>query len=158
MLRKSIGFSLIELVFVMLLMSLFCFMAFPVWHSLFKKNQLEAIEHEITLAIEHAKRLALLHDQHLILRGIADDWSQGMILFPDTKDHKYHQGSKILHKWQWHYPGMQISWKGFQSNSYILFVNDLKKATTSGHFKLLTPQSTSIKLVVNRFGRVRRVV
>ncbi|WP_058442577.1 hypothetical protein [Legionella brunensis] len=150
------GLTLLELICTLILLALLFLLSVPSGLSLFNKNQLQVAEDEISTAICYARKMALLLDARLALTPIDDsgDWSKGMLLFVDNKKHKYHQGDKLLHQWKWHFRGLQISWKGFQSNSYLLFANNLNHAATSGHFDLLTVESNHAKLVVNRFGRV----
>ncbi|WED44644.1 GspH/FimT family protein [Legionella cardiaca] len=152
------GFTLIELLCCLLLLSLLFFISLPISLTMLHQNQLEIMEDEICTAIRYARKMALLYDVRLALTPLAEagDWSRGMILFVDNKKHKYQPGSQVLHQWQWHQPGLQVSWNGFQSNSYLLFSNNLKHAATSGHFNLLTAESKHVKLIVNRFGRINK--
>ncbi|ASQ45719.1 GspH/FimT family protein [Legionella clemsonensis] len=154
------GMTLLELVCCLLLICVLFFTTVPAQFSLMQHNQLKVMEDEISNAIRYARKMALLHGVPLALTPLqsSNDWSKGMILFIDNKQHQYRSGDKLLHQWQWQKPGLQISWKGFLSNSYLLFSNNLKHAATSGHFDLFTADSKHVKLIVNRFGRVSKPV
>lgn len=153
------GITLLELLCCLLLVSILFFLSLPSSTELANQNKLTVIEKEIVAAIRYARNIALLNHTRLALTPLndSDDWSKGMLLFVDNKNHHYQPGDKILHRWQWHMQGVQISWSGFQSNEYLLFASDLKHAATSGHFTLLTQHTEPIKLVVNRLGRVNKV-
>ncbi|WP_165483390.1 GspH/FimT family pseudopilin [Legionella jamestowniensis] len=135
-------------------------MIVPSYFTIIQQNQLKVIEDEISDAIRYARKMALLHGVRLALTPLADsdDWSKGMILFIDNEQHKYQSDDKLLHQWQWQKPGLQIKWRGFLSNSYLLFSSNLKHAATSGHFDLLTADTKHTKLIINRFGRVNKSV
>lgn len=130
----------------------------PSNRSLFQQNQLKVIENEISNAIRYARKMSLLYDVRLALTPLADskDWSKGMILFIDNKRHTYQIGDKLLHQWQWNHQDLHVIWKGFLSNSYLLFSSNLKNAATSGHFDLFTTTSQHKKLIINRFGRISK--
>lgn len=135
-------------------------MVVPAHFALTQKNQLKVIEREISHAIHYARKMALLYGVRLALTPLtgSEDWSKGMVLFIDNEQHQYHSGDKLLHQWLWEKPGLQISWKGFLSNSYLLFSSNLKHSATSGHFDLFTAEAQHVKLTVNRLGRVSKSV
>ncbi|WP_242601677.1 GspH/FimT family pseudopilin [Legionella lansingensis] len=152
------GLTFFELICCLIVLGLLFLISLPSGVFLLTRNQLETVENEITMAIHYARDMALLHGSRLALAPLSgtEDWSYGMILFVDNKNHKYQPGDQVIHQWQWHHPRLRVRWRGFQSNAYLLFSSDLKHAATTGHFALLTAQSKQVKLVVNRFGRVSK--
>lgn len=155
---RNAGLTLIELLFALALLSILFFMCLPSGLSLFRMNQLQVMENEITTAVRYARNMALLYDISLVLSPLpnSNDWSQGMILFEDNTNHKYQNDVRILHQWQWQHHGLQVAWNGFHSSRYLLFSSDLKHAATSGHFNIINFDSKYSKLVVNRFGRISK--
>lgn len=152
---KSKGFTLLELLCCILLVSLLFLQSLPSINRTLNKNQLEMAEDEINHAIAYARKMALIVNVPLALTPLPDstDWSKGMVLFIDNKLHRCQSGDKLLHQWQWNFSTVQIQWKGFESTQYILFANDLLHAATSGHFDLYSTYGESKRLVLNRLGR-----
>jgi Tfp pilus assembly protein FimT len=150
----------VEIIFCLSLLSLLFVMAFPAGHFFFNDKKLHLIEDQIASALLYAQNMATIRGIPLVLASISgsEDWSLGMMLFIDSPDHKYRPGVKILQRWEWAYPGLQVFWKGFQSNSYLLFANDLKHAATNGHFELISVQGDHIRLVINRLGHLNKVL
>lgn len=155
---KIHGLSLIELLISLALIGFLSFLCVPSSVMLYQRNQLQVRENEIITALHYARNSALIQEITLALAPLPDstDWSQGMILFIDNENHQFHAGSKLLQQWHWSQPSIRLSWHGFHSSNYLLFSSELKHMAASGHFLLENQQSKSIKLVVNRFGRVLR--
>ncbi|MFW2569987.1 GspH/FimT family pseudopilin [Legionella sp. 29fVS95] len=155
---KRHGLTLIELLISMALLVFLCFLCVPWGAMLYQRNQLQVREKEIITALYYARNTALVRGVRLALTPLPDsnDWSQGMILFVDNKNHQFHTGCELLHQWHWPQSSITLGWHGFHSKDYLLFSSELKRMVTSGHFLLQNPQSGPIKLVVNRFGRVLR--
>lgn len=159
--RKNLGITLLELLYSMTFFFLLFFLGLFGLRNLLCKNQAAILQEEIITAIAYARTMAFLYEERLALTPLpkTKDWSEGMILFFDNKHHHYKAGDKLLQQWVWNnFAGVHLSWKGFQSNDYLLFVNDLKHAATSGHFLLSYGISKPIKLTINRFARVARSV
>lgn len=157
--RRFKGLTLLELLFSLALLSLlFCF-CFPLRNALLTRNQLEVLAKEISLAILYARNLAFVSHQPLILTPLQQsaDWSKGMLLFVDNKNHHYEPQLKILHQWSWDYPKVQIKWTGAKSSTYLIFADEIEHAFTSGHFDLIS-QAKALRLIINRFGRIRTEV
>lgn len=156
--HKLHGLTLIELLISMALIVFLCFLCVPSGAMLYQRNQLQVREREIITALHYARNSALLLGVRLALTPLPDsnDWSQGMILFVDNKNHQFHTGSELLQQWHWPQSRIKLGWHGFHSKDYLLFSSELKQMVTSGHFLLQNPHSEPIKLVVNRFGRVLR--
>ncbi|WP_019217093.1 pilus assembly FimT family protein [Legionella tunisiensis] len=156
--NKNIGLTFIELLISITLIVLLCFLCAPAGVMLYQKNQLQVREKEIITALYYARHTAFLQGVTLALTPLPEssDWSQGMILFVDNKNHRFHSSSKLLQQWHWTQSSIKLGWHGFHSKNYLLFSSELKHMAASGHFLLQNPQSEPIKLVVNRFGRVLR--
>ncbi|MDI9819889.1 MULTISPECIES: GspH/FimT family protein [unclassified Legionella] len=154
--RNIRGITLLELLIYLGLSGFILFMCLPSWSPFLHKNQLNLVVDELNSAIHYARNMALVSESALLLAPLPHkDWSEGMILFVDNPKHQYESGDKLLYQWQWTHPGVQLSWKGFQSNDYLLFSNDLNHAALSGHFDIVS-EFAHVKLVVNRFGRISK--
>lgn len=150
------GFTLLEILLCLLLLSMVTFFSLPYTPLLYKKNQSQTISADIKNAIHTAKMQALLQGQALALTSLnrTNNWSDGMRLVIDNPSHHYQEDSDTLYEWHWTSTGTQVEWHGFQSNEYVLFATDLRSSRTNGYF-LIKNADQQIKLVLNRLGRVR---
>ncbi|KTD30675.1 MULTISPECIES: GspH/FimT family protein [Legionella] len=157
MVRNS-GLTLVELLTTLMIMSIVFTFCLPLGFSNNEKNQLQVLEHEISTAIRYTRNKALLHHLPLILTPLPNsvDWSEGMILFVDNKNHHYTERDTMIHQWNWLKKGIRVSWKGFYSKNYLLFASDINRLASSGHFTLQDSKGESVKLVINRLGRMSR--
>ncbi len=154
--RKIEAFSLLELLFSLALVSLLCLSCLPAWFSLSKKNELQLIERDLITALRYGRTLAFTQQLQLALTPLPNqqDWSKGMILFVDNKMHSYSSKDQLLYRWQWQVPELTVTWKGFQSNQYLLFASNIKHAASSGHFNIKLGKVLDKKIIVNRLGRI----
>ena len=155
---RNKGFTLVELLIGVLIITLLALFCLPLGLSSYQKNQLQITENELSNAVRFARTMAMLQGSPLVLRPLPNskDWSDGMILLVDNKNHCYRKGDKILHQWQWQHSAVRISWHGFQSDDYLLFSPELKHAASSGHFDIYVNQEKSMQLIINRFGRITK--
>ncbi len=151
---KINGLTLIELLISLALLSLLTCMSLAAGGMILHKNQLDVLENDISTAVRYARNRALLFNVPLSLSPLADsDWSEGMVLFADNKQHRYTKKDKIFYQWRWHHPGLRVSWYGFRSNHYLLFSPELKHTALSGHFTISNGQQHR-ELVLNRYGHI----
>lgn len=152
--RRAAGFTLLEILTCLLLLSVISFFSLSYTPSLYKKNQLQALTSEIKSSIHIAKMQALIEGKPLMLAPLYPaNWSNGMELIIDNPNH---QKDKPLYEWHWKPANIHVEWHGFQSNEYLLFASDLRASHTNGYF-LIKNANQQIKLVVNRLGRVRQL-
>ena len=151
---KNSGFSFVELLISLVILTILLVFAIPFSFSLYQKHQLKLLETEITTGLRYAKNIALLYELPLALTPLpgANDFSCGMILFIDNEKHHYNNEA-LVHLWRWQCKNVEISWKGFQSDNYLLFASNLENTTANGHFDLKVNQFKT-SLVVNRYGRI----
>ncbi len=100
--------------------------------------------------------MALAENVPLILTPLPDnsDWSKGMILFVDNKNHKFGKKDQCIHQWLWSYQKVKINWQGFRSNHYLVFSSELRHAAANGRFELIDQSGNSVTIRLNRFGRL----
>ncbi len=150
------GFTLLELLISMFVITIITFFALPNTSALYKKNQLQTVTAEIQKAIQTGKIQSLSRGESLVLAPISNskDWSKGMLLFVDNVKHQYTPEVKLVYQWKWNSTGVSVSWQGAQSNNYLLFTADLKSSITNGTF-IVGNNIEQVKLIVNRLARVR---
>jgi prepilin-type N-terminal cleavage/methylation domain-containing protein len=153
---KNLGLTLIELLAGLMIISIMFAFCIPLGLSLYGKTQLKQLENELGIAIRFARNMALLKHLPLVLTPLpnSNNWSDGMILFVDNKNHQYTEADQIIHQWNWQKLKVQLSWFGFRSNNYLIFSSTLNHSTANGHFILRNNEGDSLKLVINRLGRV----
>lgn len=156
---KHCGLSLLELVAGLIILSILFFFCLPLSLSIYQNNRLEVVKNEISAAVHYARTNAALRGLPLILTPLpyTSDWSAGMILFVDNEKHQYTETTALIHEWQWQYQGVRINWQGLYAKNYLLFAADPKHAATSGHFIIQNDQKKTLKLILNRLGRVRSI-
>ncbi len=157
--RRSHGFSFIEILTALIIFGILCSYSLSFMSSLLSKNQHEVIADEIKQAIQFAKIEALTHERTLTLTPISEDadWSKGMRLFEDNKTHQYTPQSTVIREWHWRRSGVTVTWHGFESTSYLRFTPDLLARGANGQFVVQDGGKHQIKLVINRLARVRLV-
>jgi type IV fimbrial biogenesis protein FimT len=156
---KNCGLSLLELVAGLVILSILFFFCLPLGLSIYQNNHVEVIKNEISTAVHYARTSAALRGLPLILTPLShtSDWSAGMILFVDNEKHQYTEKTELIHEWQWKHRGIRVNWQGLYSKNYLVFASDLKHAAASGHFIIQNDQGKTLKLTLNRLGRVRAV-
>ena len=152
------GFTLIELLIGMSCLAILTCLSITFAGYIYQKNRLEVTTDELKHIIHYAKIQAQARQTSLVLAPLAKpDWSKGAILFVDNSKHALNSSSELLHQWHWNSPAIKINWNGFQSKQYLIFSPDLRYSAINGFFQLKA-NSQQQKLIVNRVGRVRRVV
>ncbi len=159
--NNIVGFTLIELLVTLSIASIIACFSVALNQQLMAKQQLKILLQELVIMINYSRNLALLNHQDLLLTCLNSNKQQlqlncldGMMLIVDNKIHKYTQKSMILQKWYLSTSQYTISWRGFQSNDYLIFARDFHHAASSGHFLILKNNIAYARLVINRLGKV----
>jgi Tfp pilus assembly protein FimT len=154
---SSRGFTFLELMSYLVILTLFLTCSTSVGVSFYKKNQQRIIAEEIKAAIHFAQLQAVSTGQSLVLTPLdaRNDWSNGMLLFMDNPKHHYDSESKLIHKWQWFAKPVHVTWQGFQSKRYLLFTPTINNNTVNGYFMIHAALCNDIKLTINRIGRIK---
>lgn len=151
---KDSGFSLLELLLVMLLVSVIAVFGVP-WTSHWFQDQVSwVMQHDIEQAIEHGIQKSLILGEPLRLVPLRDkDWSTGMALIQegDLANHQH----PILYTWPWRTSASHVIWHGFLSDAYLRFTPDIGQAALNGYFLIENVNAHGVKIMVNRVGRVR---
>lgn len=122
-----------------------------------QKNQVQVVQDNIKSALRYAKMHALTTGHRVILTPLqhSNDWSDGMLLFLDNAKHRYTPDDTLIHEWHWQSPGIEVTWKGFQSNHYLLFSADVSQNAVNGTFFIKSDSNSIAKIVINKLGRIR---
>lgn len=151
----SKGLTLIEVLLSLILMATVFFFAIPLSSALYQKNQIEVRVHDIEGAIRLAKTEALMRGESLMLMPCSGEhWSSGIRVVAYHTDHE----PEVIYEWPWPASRVVVHWNGFQSKQYLLFSADVSHHAANGYFLITSPQSHSVKLVINRLGRVRHEI
>ena len=151
------GFTLIELLIYLAIVSSLLIMSIVFGQVFFQRNQIDVVASEINNAIHYARNMAMIHGVPVALNPIdpLQDWTKGMVLFIDNKEHHYTEKDKLLYQWQWKNQGIRIAWDGFRSNEYLVLASNLNQAACSGSFHLMIGQKDVGQLIINRLGHVQ---
>lgn len=147
---KCQGFSLIELLFVVFLMSSLFLLSTSGLSSLRQKNEAQVLVNELTTAIQYAKMQTIRMGHPLVLMPLHKNanWAQGMVLQPQHKE-------EVLYTWYWHHPHWTITWSGVHSDKKIILSNNPVSAISNGSFLIYNDFSQDKKvLILNRLGRI----
>ncbi len=159
-LNAMYGFSLLELMITLGLITIVLFIAIPFTHSFGNKHLLNTRVKMIEAVISYSQNQALTLGRAVALAPLSgDNWSSGMRLYVDTHaNHRYQAGDRVLREWHFGGGKLSISWQGFLSDSYLVFSDRLAQSVLNGRF-ILTNHSGEVmkQLVINSLGRVRVV-
>ncbi|MFY7698289.1 MAG: GspH/FimT family protein [Legionella sp.] len=152
--KHKSGFTLLELLVVLVISLLVLFFSLATMRQFTEKNQVTSLIDQLKSAIYYARIQAVIIDKPLILRPLlSNNWSKGAMLFIDNASHLCRENCQILQLWQWNV-SEDISWHGFQSQNYLLFTPDVSSQAVNGYFEIIQ-KNQHYKLILNRFGRIR---
>ena len=78
-----------------------------------------------------------------------ENWAEGYFLQDKNK--------KIIYQWKVDFSGWEIVWSGFSSKNQLRIAPNPQTSAMNGHFLISNPyQHESVKLIVNRLGRIRK--
>lgn len=153
--KLQTGFTLIETLVVLLLITVIAVCAIPSWRVANEASHLSVVESELVNALHHARNTALLTGKTLAISPLKD-WSEGLLLFEDNPEHRYKDQDKLYYQWHWSKHSVKVIWYGFQSNNYLVFSAYPQHASLSGHFILTAGDGRQKKIIINRIGRIKR--
>lgn len=146
------GFSLIELIFLITLLSIMATLGAVSLTHFKNKNERQVILDEIRTAVLYAKTQALQQGKPVYLTPLDNEhnWAKGMRLrFVDAQ-------KQALYQWQWHHPQWHVTWNGARKSNAIIFSNKPAQAISNGKFTITNIQTKeNIVVILNRLGRLR---
>ena len=140
---KCKGYSLLEIVIILLISSIILTFAASFSRSYFAKMEFEKVDNDVSYAIYFSRLHAMLEAQNITLQPIDANWKNGI---------KAMYKNKVLRKWHWKLKYTNLSWQGFRKTPQ--FSNNNFRA--NGHFLIENIVKTE-KIIVNRLGRFRKV-
>lgn len=153
------GFSLFEMLICLVIISI-CLLEVNVFADKFNRAKLEVIAKEISAAVRFAKVYAIIKGEKLILKcQNPEDCSAGLVLYSANNAHANHVESvEIIKKWYWQHNKNKISWHGFNASNELIFTPDIKHNTANGKFNIFYQDNIYITLIINRYGKIRKVL
>ncbi|KTD50782.1 GspH/FimT family pseudopilin [Legionella quateirensis] len=149
------GFTLIELVIVLVLITGLTILGVSSSTQLISKNEKQALIDDIRTIVQYARiqAVSLGHTVYLAPLDPAFNWSKGVAL---TRFNKKLSQDEVLHQWQWSYHHWTVNWSGVNAAHNIAFAHDTVHGISNGTFTLSNIRThEKIKIIVNRLGRVR---
>lgn len=154
---KIKGFTLIELVVTLAIISGLAALGLITSSFIVKKNERQILIDEISNAVQYAKINAVILGTTVYLVPLDDalNWSKGAILKKlDVKKNKM----VLVHQWQWHHSNWTVTWSGVNATDKIIVSSNLMKAISNGHFDLHNVYTKEdARVVLNKLGRLKVV-
>ncbi|OGV38378.1 MAG: hypothetical protein A3F46_00320 [Legionellales bacterium RIFCSPHIGHO2_12_FULL_42_9] len=151
---KSFGFTLIEILCTLSILSLSVFCVFTLSERFLIANENYNLTAQLMNMVNYSRNMALFTNLNLTINPYHNDWSCGVVLFIDNKNHHYSGHEKIIHIWSWKLKFLQLSWHGLLADDYLTFSNNLNHAITNGHFTISQNVNVIRRIVLNRLSRV----
>lgn len=161
---RASGYSLFELMVVISLVALGFVVAVPSYQSLVQKNRVNVAVNQLVSALNYARQEAIIQHKVVSLCASHDgqqcggDWSEGMLLFTDTKARGYYQAEDSkLHV----YPALPVNTRLLWNRSENLIQMSptgylLKSQNGTFTYCIGQTQPRAVRLiVVSLTGRVR---
>ncbi len=145
------GFSLVELLVTLSLISLLLVGTLISYRYFLQKNTLITMEDKLKTAIQYARVTAFSLDRSLYLAALPNktDWSSGIGLYDAIT-------SEILYEWRWTKSVWHVQWEGFGAGQYLKIAANPLHAASNGQISIQnTSTGEEARLVINRMGRVR---
>ncbi|MCP1602779.1 GspH/FimT family protein [Pseudomonas citronellolis] len=156
---KNRGFSLLEALLSILLLSLLASLAIPAFNNLLQSNRALVALHSLHGALSHARQTAVLTGRPVSVVAHEGDWAKGWALFHDDNNDGQQQSGEPRLRLHPPLEGVQI-YPDETSRSYIHYRPQGQAirpngAFHAGHFRICTQHATAHRIVINRSGRIR---
>lgn len=149
--QKKIGFTLLELMVVLALISILCCIGYPLLKNI-QSREISNVSNDLTRMLQFARLESVLRHETLVLKPIfSNNWIQGAALFTTSNANN----TKPIHQFHWTYHFDQLIWRGFESRDVLVIAPDLNHLAMNGYFELIDQQKILKKITVSRFGVIR---
>lgn len=154
---KALGFTLLECLVVMLILSGLLAVAAPFFKARVDTNNTSTVVHDIESMLLFARTEAFLSHQTLVVRPLSSDadWAEGAALFNEGKTHLPEKRDEMLHVFHWKHKNQRIRWHGFASRDDVVIFPTLKTLAMNGYFEVIQEGQPLQKICISRFGQVR---
>lgn len=167
-LGKQNGFSLIELMITIAVMSSLLTIGMPSYHDLIQRYYIKTEVDKWLLALNHARQAAITSGNIITLCPSSNgfscgkNWHDGAILFIDNnRDHRKDSIEVILEVVEPTNNQQSLTWRAFQNKNYIQFQQNGFTWDQNGTLRVCSADA-SLKynraLIVTRSGRIRQSV
>ncbi|CAM5260906.1 Type II secretion system protein H OS=Stutzerimonas stutzeri OX=316 GN=CXK92_09595 PE=3 SV=1 [Stutzerimonas stutzeri] len=153
MINRDQGYTLIELLITLSILTIAISMAVPAMADLIARNRQQALLNQVQDAIQKARAKAVLHRQTIVLCGTVDtgscsgSWANGWMTRTETSD-------KILDVTQLA-SAEELRWSGF-GDQRIRFYDNGTSPHSNGRFYQCYKQRIAWQLILSRQGRLRQ--
>lgn len=159
------GFTLMETLFVLLIISILTLMAGNAWHALQQRMEARAAVALIASSLYAARNAAISRQMPVSVCGSRDglacdgNWQSGIMSFVDTKAAgSPSPGQPILEFHRMPSPGARIAWRAFGIKDLLRYDAMGRTSASNGSFTYCPANrdaSLARQVVLNRGGRVR---
>lgn len=163
--KTSHGFTLVELIIAIALLSILTFQASGLWSELQMRMAARTTVTAITNSLSFARTHAMTRQRDITVCGSStastcdNNWQAGILVLLDADgDGQPGEPEDILGFYQTGASGAQISWRGFGSGNKLIFNRRGQTSISNGSFTYCpgTRESRFARqVVINRGGRVR---
>lgn len=160
---KSLGFTLLELMISLIILSILLFLAVPSFTSQIQKSRTETAARTLADAIETARNKAVFLNQRTVLMAMSD-WHNGWELFVDENNNGIKEPAEQVILKQDKLIDVKIR-DNFRIPKQISFIGTGESKTPgmrnrgafiAGTIQICNePKTAGIKLVLNSIGRLR---
>ncbi len=162
------GFTLLNLIFTLLIISVLLGIAFPSFSTIYDKNLLASTNSRLAHTIRLARIESITHKKYVVVCATTDaiqcttDWSQGYMAFVDADNNGVvSNGDTLLtreHKLQ---KNLSIRWRSFSGQRPIVFIPLGVTQSHNGTFVVCVQRNTAQQplvkaLIMARTGRLRQ--
>ncbi|WP_105103211.1 GspH/FimT family pseudopilin [Microbulbifer pacificus] len=161
--QRQPGFTLIELIITLAILTIVLSLAAPGMSELVRRYQSEAKARELFDLLQLMRSRAYSERQKYSLCPSSDgvscgtDWSSGALLFADSNgDGEKNNGEVIEKIFSGAEAGGSLRWRAFNNRGYILFRPDGTTPAQSGNFSYCPPDGEAKNgwvIVMNAIGR-----
>ncbi len=149
------GFSLVELLVVILLLALVATIAVPSYGALVERNRALALADQLQSQLAHARFVSVVRNRDVEVCGSSDgrrcdgSWNSGWILHVPNNDGELLSGHRLNQQ-------QLLRWRGF--SKAVRFRGNGTAPLGNGSFYICDSRTKEAvwQLTVNRQGRVRR--
>ncbi|WOH39172.1 GspH/FimT family pseudopilin [Thalassotalea fonticola] len=159
------GFSLIELMVTIAIMSSLVTIGMPSYHDLIMRYHVKTEVDKWLLALNHARQAAITSGNIITLCPSSNgfscgkNWHDGAILFIDNnRDHQKDDNEVILKVVEQSKNQQVLTWRAFQNRNYIQFQQNGFTWNQNGTLRICSADPTlkyNRALIVTRSGRIR---
>jgi type IV fimbrial biogenesis protein FimT len=164
--HKKTGFSLLELLITIVLISIISTLAFPSFQSFFMQSQSKTLATQLMQALHLARSEAMLRGITITLCQSADhttcsgNWEDGQIIFADTKNTATVQDKEdLLYVFSSSRHKGILHWRSSLHRNYLSFYPTGFTRSEDGTFWYCQTENhpASWAIIVNQAGRARYV-